>query len=219
MGGSPTPQLALELRDAAGEVVDQREGSRDVPAPGLRHHVARQQRAAADAEEVTDGTGDAVGEEPRVDAVLETGALADEVQAKARPLAFGADRRVGQPDRRHEVPARELGEHARVDAVGLAGERCESPGLERVGDRNRPARELQLIVDEPRAGHRFDRALHGLAVARQPMGEAGESGGARWDGTRLNDRPVRVENANVESLAAEVESCMQHRWASLRGLE
>jgi hypothetical protein len=46
-----------------------------------------------------------------VHALLEAGAVADEVQPPACALAFGAHARVGQPDRRHQIAVRELGEH------------------------------------------------------------------------------------------------------------
>jgi hypothetical protein len=49
---------------------------------------------------------------------METGAMADEVEPEAHALPLGADLWVGQPDRRHEVPAGELGENPGVDQVG-----------------------------------------------------------------------------------------------------
>ena len=57
------------------------------------------------------------------DAALQAGALAHQVQAKAGPLALGSHRRVGQPDRRHQIAPAQLGQHVGVDAVGLAGQR------------------------------------------------------------------------------------------------
>jgi hypothetical protein len=58
-----------------------------------------------------------------VHALLQAGAVTDEVQPPARPFALGAHLRVGQPDRRHQIAARELGQHPGVDPVGLAGQR------------------------------------------------------------------------------------------------
>ena len=46
-----------------------------------------------------------------VDAVLQRGPVADEVQPETGSLAFGAHRGRGQPDLGHEVAAGELGQH------------------------------------------------------------------------------------------------------------
>ncbi len=55
------------------------------------------------------------------------------LQARAvRPLALGSDQRVRQPDRRHQIATGELGQHPRVDPVGLAGQRCQPLHLLRV---------------------------------------------------------------------------------------
>ena len=62
----------------------------------------------------------AEGDEGGVDAVLQGRAVANEVEPEACPLALRADRRVGQPDRGHEVAAGELGEDPGVDLSVLA---------------------------------------------------------------------------------------------------
>jgi hypothetical protein len=54
-----------------------------------------EQLAAAHAEEVGDRARFAVGEQDGVHALLQAGAVADEVQAPTRTLAFGAHERVG----------------------------------------------------------------------------------------------------------------------------
>jgi hypothetical protein len=91
------------------------------------------------AEEVGDGAGPAVREQHGVHALLQAGAVADEVEAPARPLALGALGRVRQPDRRHRIAAAELGQHPGIDAVGLAGQRRQSLHLLRIGDLDLPA--------------------------------------------------------------------------------
>jgi hypothetical protein len=90
----------------------------------------------------------------------------DEVEAEPGELPLGSDSRIRQPDRRHEVPARQLGEDPGVDPVGLAGERGEALHLPRVGDLDRPAEKLEGVVDEAGAVHRLDDGedLLGLAV-------------------------------------------------------
>jgi hypothetical protein len=56
------------------------------------------------------------------------GAVTHEVEAEAGPLACLAHPGAGQPDRRHQVAARELGEHVGVDAVGLVWNGLSSCG-------------------------------------------------------------------------------------------
>jgi hypothetical protein len=47
-------------------------------------------------------------------------AVAHQMQPEARQLALAADRRVGKPDRRHQVALGERPQGERVDLVGLA---------------------------------------------------------------------------------------------------
>jgi hypothetical protein len=61
--------------------------------------------AAADTEQIGDGAGLAVREQDRVHALLQTRAVADQVQPPAGAFALGAHQRVGQPDRRHQLKA------------------------------------------------------------------------------------------------------------------
>jgi hypothetical protein len=63
-------QCALELGDAAVEFVDEGDGRVHVAAPRLGQAALGEQRPAAHAEEIRDGTLHAVGEEGGVDAVL-----------------------------------------------------------------------------------------------------------------------------------------------------
>jgi hypothetical protein len=101
--------------------------------------------------------------------------VADQVESPACPFALGAHARVGQPDRRHEIAACQLGEHPGVDAIGLARQRCESLYFLRVGDLDLPAVELEPIVHEPGAVHRLDRGADRLAVTLEPLAQAAES--------------------------------------------
>src|SRR5207244_13062838 len=71
-----------------------------------------------------------------------------EEEAEARALARAAHARVGQPDRRHQLAPRELGQHPGVDPVGLAGQRRQPLHLACVGDLHLPAGALELVVDE-----------------------------------------------------------------------
>ena len=127
------------------------------------------------------------GHQRRVDAVLQRRAMADQMQPVAGELALAADRRVGQPDRRHEVAPGQLGQHARVDLVGLASQRRQPLDLLRVGDQHLPAELFERVVHEPRAGHRLDHRPHRLPS--QALGEMAQPVGVRRRG-RLR-RPAR----------------------------
>ena len=109
-------------------------------------------------------------EQDGVHALLQARAVTDQVQPPARAFAFSAHLRVGQPDRRHQVAAGELGQNPGVDAIGLAGERRESLHLLRIGDLDLPARELELVVNETRAVHRLDRRADRRAVTIHALG-------------------------------------------------
>jgi hypothetical protein len=62
---------------------------------------------------------------------------------------------AGQPDRRHQITARELGKHPRINPVALASKRREPFHLRRVGDPNLPTRQLEPVVHESGAVHRL----------------------------------------------------------------
>src|SRR5918996_2222992 len=88
--GAEAAQLALALVDLPVELVDQAQAGLDRALPRLRQAEVDQQLAAADAEQIRDGTGLAVGEQDRVHALLQARAMPDEVQPPASPLALGA---------------------------------------------------------------------------------------------------------------------------------
>jgi hypothetical protein len=60
-----------------------------------------------------------VREQRRVDTLLESAAVADEMEPETGSLPLGPHRRVGQPDRRHQLATAELGQHPGVDPVVL----------------------------------------------------------------------------------------------------
>jgi hypothetical protein len=147
-----------------------------------------------------------------VDAVLEGGPVLDQVQAEAGALALGPDGRVREPDLGHQVAPAELAQDPGVDLVGATAQGCEGLGPSGVGDPDVPAGALELVVDEAGAGHRFDDGHHRLMAevvdqSRQPVA-------VRHDGARAGELVVRLPGVPVESFAAEVESDVQHCWAS-----
>jgi hypothetical protein len=155
-----------------------------------------------------------VREQRLVDAVLQHRALAHEVQAEARALAGAAGARVRQPDLGHELAAAELGQQARVDAVGLDAGLAEhlgrDPGHGGVGDPHLEPLALELVVHEARARHRLDDDDDLLAEREQPARERGQPvavGRRRAGGAVAALGPERVP---VQALATEVSSHVQH---------
>jgi hypothetical protein len=124
-----------------------------------------------------------------VDPVLERCPVPDEVEPEACPLALSADRRVGQPDDRHEVSSRQLGEHPRVDLVGCCCQGSERLGLRRVGELDVPTAELELIVDEAAPVIDSTTAVTSLPLQRDPPDESTQAlsrGAAPRSSSRLS---------------------------------
>src|ERR687891_826229 len=86
--GAEAAQLALALADLPVELVDQAQAGLDRALPRLGQLEPGEQLAAADAEQVGDGAGLAVGEQDRVHTLLEAGAVAHQMQAPTGTLAL-----------------------------------------------------------------------------------------------------------------------------------
>jgi hypothetical protein len=136
--------------------------------------------------------------------------VSHQVQPPAGPLALGTHEWVGQPDRRHQVAARELGQHPGVDPVGLTGQRGEALHLLRVRDLHLPVQKLESIVHEARPVHRLDRRADRLAVTSEMLAQAAQTIGIRRRRTDPDRRTVYVEQMEVETLAAEIQTGVQH---------
>ena len=132
------------------------------------------------------------------------------MQPPARSLALGAHARIGQPDRRHQVTPGKLGQHPGIDPVGLARERRQPLHLLRVGDLDLPTGQLEPVVHEPCAVHRLDRRANRIAVTREPLAQATKPVGIRWRRTDLDRRALTIEQVEVETLATEIQTGVQH---------
>jgi hypothetical protein len=122
--------------------------------------------------------------------------MPDQVEPVAGQFAFAADRRVGQPDRRHEVAPRQLRQHARVDLVGLARQRRQALDLLRVRDQHLPAQLLERVVHKPRPRHRLDHRPHPHTA--QPLSQATQTVRVRRRGGVLDQLAGIVDHAHVE---------------------
>jgi hypothetical protein len=76
--------------------------------------------------------------------------------------------------------------------------------------------ELELVVDEPGAGHRLDRRPEWLVAASEPLAQPAQAVGIGRHRAVLDRLARFVEQVVVETLAAEIQSGVQHGWASLR---
>ena len=149
--------------------------------------------------------------------------LADQVEAKPGPLALRANLGIGEPDRRHQLEPRELGQDPGIDAVGLHGKRRQAFDLLGVGDRDFPAEALEGVVDEASAGHRLDHGADRLAVAGEAIGEAAQAVGVGGRSAGVDAGSVVSEGDEVEPATAQVESNVQHGygppwWLSVTGV-
>ena len=210
MVGAEPAQLTFALADLAIELVDQPQAGLDRALPRLRQTEPAEQLAALQTEEVGDGAGLAVPEQDRVHALLQARAMTDKMQTPARPLALSAHARVRQPDRRHEIAAGKLGQHPGVDPVGLAGERRQSLHLLRIGDLDLPARQLEPVVHETRAVHRLDRGADRFAVTIESRRQRVQAISIRRRGAILDRHTLAIEQMEVETLATEIQTGVQH---------
>jgi len=129
---------------------------------------------------------------------------------KRRELALTPDHRVRQPDLRHQVALGQQREDAGVDLVGLARQRRQALDLRRVSDQHIPAELLELVMHKPSSSHRLDHALHRLTVSQDAARQAAKPVSVRWRGELLNDLSVLRQQADVELLATQIQSSVQH---------
>jgi hypothetical protein len=65
-------------------------------------------------------------------------------------------------------------------------------------------------VHEARPVHRLDRRADRLAVTSETLAQAAQTIGIRWRCTDLDGRTVSVKQMKVETLAAEIQTGVQH---------
>ena len=205
MIGARATQLFRDLGDARLEIVDQHQAGVDVRAPRLGHVELLQEPAAGDAEQVGHMALVAEGDQRRVHPVLQRRAMLDQMQPPARDLPLAPQLERRQPDRRHQVPERQLGQHPRVDLVRLARQRRQPLDLLRVRDQHLPAVRDQLVVHEPRAVHRLHHRADGLAVHRHPTREAIQAVTIRGRREAVDQLPLIGDQAHINSFATQIQ--------------
>ena len=142
--------------------------------------------------------------------------MAHEMQAKPGELALPTYLRVRKPDRRHQIAERQLGEHARVDLVGLARQRREPLHPLRISDQHIPALRLERVMDEARTVHRLHHRPHRPAVFRRDaLGQTAQAVGVKRRRQLVDQLPLIGDQADVDTLATQIQPNMQH---DVRGL-
>jgi hypothetical protein len=187
------------------EIVDQRHARLDMTAPRLRNIEPGQQPPAGEPEQV--GHRDLVPErdQRRVDPVLQDRAVLDQMQPPPRDLALGSQLRGRQPDRRHQITERQLGQHPAVDLVGLARQRREPLDLLRVGDQHLPPMTDQLVMHQPRAVHRLHHPTHRLVVHRNPPRQPVQTVAIRRRREVIDQLPPIGDQAHIHPPATQIQ--------------
>src|SRR5439155_23379319 len=92
-------------------------------------------------------------------------------------------------------------------------------GLARVGDLDPAAGQLERVVYEACSVHRLDRGPNRQVEAVEAESKTAQAVGIRRCRAHLHARSGPVEQMEVETLAAEIQSDVQHAGASLRLFE
>jgi hypothetical protein len=74
-----------------------------------------------------------------------------------------------------------------------------------------PAGELEPVVHETGAVHRLDRGADRRAVPSETLAQAVQTVDVRRHGTDVDGPPITVEQVEVETLATEIQTGVQHR--------
>jgi hypothetical protein len=87
-----------------------------------------------------------------------------------------------------------------------------APALDllRVGDQHLPPEPLKRVVHEPRPGHRLDHPAHRQPIAAAPARQAPQAVDVRRRGELLDHLRVLTEQTDIEPVATQIQSSMQH---------
>jgi hypothetical protein len=145
------------------------------------------------------------------DAVHRRGAHPDQVHPPAQPLTQLTVLQRRDPQLGHEIATGELGQHTRVDLVGLAGQRRDVTDLAGMRDLHPPASRGELIARPDRAAHHLHhRADLGAALDHQPR-QAVSVGRHR---TLTDDRAGVAERTPRRSAIGPIDPEILHDRAS-----
>jgi hypothetical protein len=107
----------------------------------------------------------------------------------------------GQPDLGTRSRRHSSGQHPGVDPVGRAGQRGQALDLVGVGDGDRPAGQLELVMDEAGAVHRPGRRPHRLPMSSGLAGQPTQPIGIWWCGGDLDGAALGIQQVHVQPVA------------------
>ena len=148
------------------------------------------------------------------DAVLESGAFADEQGAAAQELTPLTSVGIREPDRRKQIDPEEFGEFARVDRIGLGprlpnelhvkrvGDACRVPMLRKPSGQPLPV-QRRFPPDRHRPWERAEPPKHGLE-RRGELAYLGDDLTSVIEGARGDVALVKIESD-------ERHDCLPHR--------
>jgi hypothetical protein len=129
------------------------------------------------------------------------------MQSALQPLAQGALLERGDPERRHKVATTELGQHASVDPVGLAGQRRDVLDLARVGHLDPPTRAGESVAHPDRPAHHLQTRPH---LRPQLDDETGQAVLVGRHEPLARDRAVGLHRAPSRASIRPVDSDILH---------
>ena len=165
-------QLLLERDQVLIELADDADRFGDRASPHLRHAQLAQQLVPIGLAQPLERQRNAELAQQPVRAVHRRRSQPDHVHPPTKPLfelPVGERRHVYL---RHKIATRKLGEHARVELVGLGRQGPHRLGLPRIGDLNDPAARLQSLAQPRRAAHHLHTREHVGPEARDEHRQA-----------------------------------------------
>ena len=217
------PSAAARARSRAiapVEIVDQLKAGVDVTSATARGNPSSvEQPAAGDAEQV--GHRDAGGRRRSASRARGSSAIercltrCSRHRERSRSAAQLGRR---QPDRRHQIPERQLRQHPRVDLVGLARQRRQPLDLLRVGDQHLPA--VARPARRARTARRSSTPPPRAPARHTPPPAAPARTGRRDPRARRKrstSSPSIGDQAHLNPLATQIQTNVQHSTPSFRG--
>lgn len=152
--------------------------------------------------------------EDGVDAVLEAGAVADEVGALGGEVAEGLGGGIGDPDGGEELGAEELDEDLGIDLVGFDAGFGDGAGFEGVGGDNLADEGLEQGGDGPGVGGGFEgeEGVWGEVVLSK-VEEGGAGGG---EAAAVEGLALVIDDDGLDDFLVEIEGGKWHTDDTLR---
>src|SRR5271166_5472665 len=142
-----------------------------------------------------------------VDAILDAGAVGDEVGALGGLMAEGDGGLVGDPDARKKVCAQKIGQHQRVHLVGFDFGFGDGARAQRVGDHHLGNEWLEQANDGPGVGSGFNSDV---SVGGKVAGEVREGFPGGGKVVAMEDSSGVVEDYGFDDFLVQIERGKWH---------